>query len=93
MNCYTITKSVLTLILSHYQDDGLSPTVRGALKFLRKGENNLLKFGNYRPLSLLSIFYKLNSCLITQRINLKDISLSKRQKAYKNDIASCNLTC
>ena len=47
--------------------------------------------GNYRPISLLSIFYKLASCTITQRIK-PDVSqiIGKQQKAYikTNNIGS-----
>ena len=48
--------------------------------------------GNYRPISLLSVFYKLASCAITQRIKPAVESIvGKQQKAYinKNSIGSC----
>ena len=38
------------------------------IKLLRKGDKNPLLAGSYRPISLLSIFYKLASCCITKRI-------------------------
>ena len=55
--------------LNSIQTDGLSQTLRNAiLKLLRKGEKDPLEIENYRPISLLSIFYKLASCCITRRI-------------------------
>ena len=81
--------------LNAIQADGLSQTLRGAiLKLLRKGEKDPLEIGNYRPISLLSIFYKLASCCITQRIKPAIENLiGKQQKAYidKNNIGSCIL--
>ena len=86
-----ITKEALNAI----QKDGLSQTLRGAiLKLLRKGEKDPLEIGNYRPISLLSIFYKLASCYITQRIKpAMEILIGKHKKAYidKNNIGSCIL--
>jgi hypothetical protein len=38
------------------------------IKLLLKGTKDPTLKGNYRPISLLSIFYKLASCAITQRI-------------------------
>ena len=79
--------------LNAIQADGLSQTLRGAiLKLLRKGEKDPLEIGNYRPISLLSIFYKLASCCITQRIKPEMENLTvKQQKVYidKNNICSC----
>ena len=81
--------------LNAIQKEGLSQTLRGAiLKLLRKGEKDPLEIGNYRPISLLSIFYKLASCCITQRIKpAMEILIGKQQKAYidKNNIGSCIL--
>ena len=48
--------------------------------------------GNYRPISLLSIHYKLASCAITQRIKpAVNIVVGRQQKAYVegNVIGSC----
>ena len=60
-----ITKDALNAI----QKDGLTQTLRSViLKHLRKGEKNPLEIGNYRPISLLSIFYILASCCIILRI-------------------------
>ena len=86
-----LTKDALNAI----QRDGLSQTLRGAiLKLLRKGEKDPLEVGSYRPISLLSIFYKLASCCITHRIKpAVEALISKQQKAYidKNNIGSCIL--
>ena len=47
----------------------LTSSLRKAIvKLLRKGTKDPTLPGNYRPISLLSIFYKLASCAITQRI-------------------------
>ena len=54
--------------------------------------------GNYRPISLLSIHYKLASCCITQRLRpLVGKVIGQQQKAYieGNIIVSCiiNILC
>ena len=49
---------------------------------------------SYRPISLLSIFYKLASCCITKRIKpVVELLIGKQQKAYitSNNIGSCIL--
>ena len=53
------------------------------IKLLRKGTNDPTLMGNYRPISLLSIFYKLASCCITKIIKpaLNRI-IGRQQKAY-----------
>ena len=64
------------------------------IKLLRKGENNPLLAESYRPISLLSIFYKLASCCITRRIKaVVEFLIGKQQKAYitSNNIGSCIL--
>ena len=38
------------------------------MKILRKGEKYPLEAGNYRPISLLSVFYKMASGAITRRL-------------------------
>ena len=61
---------------------------------LRKGEKDPMLSGNYRPISLLSIFYKLASCCITQRIKpAVEHIVGQQQKAYvaSNNIGSCIL--
>ena len=79
--------------LNATQVDGLTQTLKSAiLKLLRKGEKDPLDIGNYRPISLLSIFYKLASCCITRRIKpAVESIIGKQQKAYidKNNIGSC----
>ena len=47
--------------------DKLTSTLRTAVvKLLRKGLKDPTLKGNYRPISLLNVFYKLASCAITQ---------------------------
>ena len=71
----------------------LTPTLRKAtVKLLRKGTKDPTIAGNYRPISLLSIFYKLASCAITQRIKpAVESIIGRQQKAYikHNNIGSC----
>ena len=71
----------------------LTPTLRKAIvKLLRKGTKDPTLAGNYRPISLLSIFYKLASCAITQRIKpAVESIIGRQQKAYikHNNIGSC----
>ena len=64
------------------------------IKLLRKGDKNPLLAESYRPISLLSIFYKLASCCITRRIKpVVELLIGKQQKAYitSNNIGSCIL--
>ena len=88
-------KYVVRDTLNSIQTEGLSQTLRSAIiKLLRKGDKNPLEIGNYRPISLLSIFYKLASCCITRRIKPAVESLiGMQQKAYieSNNIGSCIL--
>ena len=61
------------------------------MKLLRKGTKDPTLIGNYRPISLLSIFYKLASCCITQRIKpAVNRLIGRQQKAYitQNNIGS-----
>ena len=52
-----------------YDRDQLSPTLSQAImKILQKGEKDPLEAGNYRPISLLSVFYKLASGVMTRRL-------------------------
>ena len=71
----------------------LTTSLRKAIvKLLRKGTKDPTLPGNYRPISLLSIFYKLASCAITQRIKPAVQSIiGRQQKAYlqHNNIGSC----
>ena len=50
-----------------YRDGALtSPLRKGIICVIRKGQKDPTLTGNYRPISLLSIHYKLTSCSITQ---------------------------
>ena len=53
------------------------------MKLLRKGEKDPLEAGNYRPISLLSAFYKIASGVITRRLEkvMKKV-IGRQQKAY-----------
>merc|ERR1711905_53946 len=52
-------------------------------KLLRKGDKNPLLAESYRPISLLSIFYKLASCCITMRIKpVVELLIGKQQFLY-----------
>ena len=65
---------------------------KATVKLLRKGTKDPTIAGNYRPISLLSIFYKLASCAITQRIKpAVESIIGRQQKAYikHNNIGSC----
>ena len=55
-----------------------SPLRTGIIHLLRKGQKDPTLTGNYRPISLLSIHYKLASCCITQRLRplFKPLSFS-----------------
>ena len=64
---------------------------KAVIKLLRKGTKDPTLTGNYRPISLLSIFYKLASCCITQRIKPAIESIiGIQQKAYikSNNVGS-----
>ena len=62
-------KYVVRDTLNNIQTEELSQTLRPTIiKLLRKGDKNPHEIGNYHPISLLSIFYKLASCCITRRI-------------------------
>ena len=71
----------------------LTNTLRTAvIRLLRKGSKDPTLTGNYRPISLLSVFYKLASCAITQRIKpALEMIVGRQQKAYieANNIGSC----
>ena len=76
-----------------YREGELSSTLKTAIvKLLRKGTKDPTLTTNYRPISLLSIHYKLASCAITQRIKPHMANLiGRQQKAYvdNNVIGSC----
>ena len=85
----TLTKNALNSSFGNT----LTPTLKKAIiKLLRKGTKDPTIAGNYRPISLLSIFYKLASCAITQRIKpAVESIIGRQQKAYikHNNIGSC----
>ena len=87
-------KQIVTLAINECKTSKeLSGTFRTAIfKLLRKGQKDPTAPGNFRPISLLSAFYKIASSVITERMkgaieHVIDIS----QKAYvtKNNIGSC----
>ena len=76
-----------------YRTGTLTSSLRtGIIRLLRKGQKDPTLTGNYRPISLLSIHYKLASCCITQRLRpLVGRVIGTQQKAYVpgNVIGSC----
>ena len=76
-----------------YRDGPLtSPLKTGIIRLLRKRQKDPTLTGNYRPISLLSIHYKLTSCVITQRLRpMVGRVIGQQQKAYVpgNVIGSC----
>ena len=74
---------------------GLTKTLRLAIiKILRKGSKDPTDATSYRPISRLSIFYELASCVLTRRIKpVVEKLIGKEQKAYikSNNIGSCIL--
>ena len=60
-----------------------SPLRRGIKRHLKKGQIDPTLTGNYRPISLLTIHYKLLSCCITQQLRpLVGRVIGQQQKAY-----------
>ena len=60
---------VWVALLSIKDKGMLTKTLRTAiLKLLHKGDKDLTSLGNYVPISLLSVFYKVASCAITNRL-------------------------
>jgi hypothetical protein len=76
-----------------FDNNGLTGLLKTAIvRLLRKGVKDPTIAGNYRPISLLSIHYKLASCAITQRIKpAVNKIVGRQQKAYVegNAIGSC----
>merc|ERR1712240_474011 len=76
-----------------YSEGSLTSSLKtGIIRLLRKGQKDPTLAGNYRPISLLSIHYKLASCCITQRLRpLVSRVIGQQQKAYieGNVIGSC----
>ena len=69
-NCYDL--EVLTPMLS-----------QAIMKIIPKGSKDPLEPGNYRPISLLSIFYKVASGALTRRLKkVYEKVIGKEQKAY-----------
>ena len=87
-----LRKLVTNALNEMYGEELLSSMCREAIiRLLRKGEKNPLLPGNYRPISLLSIFYKLASATITRRIKpVLSRLIGIEQKAYlsENNIGS-----
>ena len=85
----TITRDDLNSIFGNT----LSISLRLAIfKLLRKGQKDPTLPGNYRPILLLSIFYKIASACIANRIKPAVLKIiGKEQKAYtsENNIGSC----
>lgn len=67
-----------------YDRNQLSPTLSQAtMKILQKGEKDPLEAGNYWPISLQSVFYKLASCVMTRRLQtVIEGVIGVQQKAY-----------
>ena len=86
----TITKNALN---DCFDKGGLTGLLKSAvIRLLRKGVKDPTLTGNYRPISLLSVHYKLASCAITQRIKpAVNHVVGRQQKAYVegNVIGSC----
>ena len=91
-NLRGIVDKILTLTLNRNKianDVELDPIMKEGT--LRKGDKSPLLPGNYRPISLLSIFYKLASACITRRIKpVLARLIGAEQKAYlsENNIGS-----
>ena len=70
-----------------YDEMELTTMMRTAImKILRKGEKCPLEPGNYRPISLLSVFYKIGSGCITRRLEkVMPKLIGVQQKAYSRE--------
>ena len=83
----------LNAINECYRDGSLISNLRtGIIRLLRKGHKHPTLTGNYHPISLLSIHYKLTACCITQQLRpLVSKVIGQQQKAYieGNIIGSC----
>ena len=85
-----ITRNALNDCFENNRLTGLLKTA--VVRLLRKGTKDPTLAGNYRPISLLSVHYKLASCAITQRIKpAVNKVVGRQQKAYTegNVIGSC----
>ena len=67
-----------------YTNDELTRLLKTAImRLLRKGEKCRLEATNYRPISLLSVFYKMASGVMTRRLEtVMEQVIGKQQKAY-----------
>ena len=90
---FELAKLSTLAINNCYENETLTNNLKiGIIRLLRKGNKDPTITGNYRPISLLSIHYKLGSCAITQRIkNAVSSVIGRQQKAYVNNniIGSC----
>ena len=75
-----------------YEKGQLTTMLKTAImKLLRKGEKCKMEATNYRPISLLSVFYKIASGAITRRLEtVMEKVIGRQQKAYsrKKNITS-----
>ena len=87
-----LRKLVTNALNEMYGEELLSSMCREAIiHLLRKDDKNPLLPGNYRPISLLSIFYKLASATITRRIKpVLSRLVEVEQKAYLSENNSHN---
>ena len=69
-----------------YEKGQLTSLLKTAImKLLRKGDKCKLEATNYRPISLLSVFYKIASGAITRRLeSVIDKVIGRNQKAYSS---------
>ena len=69
-----------------YEKGQLTSLLKTAImKLLRKGDKCKLEATNYRPISLLSVFYKIASGVITRRLeSVIDKVIGRNQKAYSS---------
>merc|ERR1711940_205788 len=67
-----------------YEEGELTRLLQTAImKLLRKGEKCRLEATNYRPISLLSVFYKMASGVMTRRLEtVMEKVIGRQQKAY-----------
>ena len=70
-----------------YEQEELTRLLKTAImRLLRKGEKCRLEATNYRPISLLSVFYKMASGVITRRLEtVMEGVIGRQQKAYSSE--------
>ena len=84
-NFWTSLDDLVWLSINNMKAKGkLSSTFKAAiLKLLRKGDKDSTQAGNFCPISLLSVFYKIASSAISNRIKkMLTHIIGKQQKAY-----------